>query len=44
MMAADGRMAEPEMRLFAIASTAIGIEGDELDRLIDDVVKTNPGD
>jgi uncharacterized tellurite resistance protein B-like protein len=38
MMAADGELAPVEKRLFAEASARMGISGDELDRLIDDLV------
>jgi len=38
LMAADGELAAVEKRLFAEASARMGITGEELDRLIDDLV------
>ena len=38
MMAADGVMAESEKNLFAMAATMVGIEGEELNQLIDEVL------
>ena len=38
MMAADGKLTEVEKRLFALAAAKMGIEKDELDGLIDQLV------
>jgi hypothetical protein len=38
MMAVDGELADIERRLFAVAAAHIGMERDELNRLIDEVV------
>lgn len=35
MMGADGRLAESEKRLFALAAVKMGIDGEHLNRLID---------
>jgi uncharacterized tellurite resistance protein B-like protein len=39
MMAADGDLAETERRLFAVAAATMEVGGDDLDALIDSVVK-----
>jgi uncharacterized tellurite resistance protein B-like protein len=41
MMAADGKLAEVEKRLFALAAAKMGIERVELDALIDQLVGKN---
>ena len=38
MMAADGEMSEPEKQLFALASSVLGFDGKQLNRLIDEVI------
>lgn len=43
VMAADGELAPAEKRLFAEAAARIGISGEELDRLIDGLVSSDPG-
>ena len=35
MMAADGRLAEEQKKLLAVATTALGMNSDELNKLID---------
>ncbi len=40
MMAADGKLAEVEKRLFALAAAKMGIEKSELETLIDQLVGT----
>jgi uncharacterized tellurite resistance protein B-like protein len=42
MMAADGKMSLPEKKLFALASTMIGLSTEELNELIDAVVNEEP--
>ncbi len=42
MMAADGKLTEVEKRLFALAAAKMGIEKDELDGLIDQLVDKRP--
>ena len=42
MMAADGRMADSEKQLFAVASSILGVGPDELNRLIDAVLEEDP--
>lgn len=46
MMAADGQLAESEKRLFALSAAKMGFPSDQLDRLIDRLVKagTKPTD
>ena len=39
MMAADGHLADPEKKLFASAAGQMNIASDELDELIDDVLR-----
>jgi uncharacterized tellurite resistance protein B-like protein len=39
LMAVDGDLAGTERRLFAVAAASMGIESDELNRLIDEVVR-----
>lgn len=38
MMAADGKLSEVEKRLFALAAAKMGVERDELDAIIDQLV------
>jgi uncharacterized tellurite resistance protein B-like protein len=42
VMAADGRMTDSEKELFALASTALGMDENDLNRLIDDVLAEGP--
>jgi uncharacterized tellurite resistance protein B-like protein len=39
MMAADGQLAESEKRLFALSAAKMGFPSDQLDRLIDRLVR-----
>lgn len=39
MMAADGKVSPPEKKLFAVAATLMGMTTDELNALIDTVVR-----
>ncbi|MBX3422882.1 MAG: TerB family tellurite resistance protein [Pirellulaceae bacterium] len=40
MMAADGSLSNSEKRLFAVAAAKMGFDGDQLDALIDRLVKS----
>jgi uncharacterized tellurite resistance protein B-like protein len=42
MMAADGRLEEHEKALFALASAALGVDTEGLNRLIDSVLEEGP--
>ena len=42
MMAADGRMTASEKQLFAIACAILGVEPEDLNRLIDDLLAEDP--
>ena len=39
MMAADGRMAEEQKKLLAVATTALGMSSNELNKLIDSLLE-----
>ena len=43
MMAADGELAETEKRLFAVAAASMEVGGDQLDELIDEILR-DPGE